>query len=111
MLASGYCMADVIDKGYKTYKNGGCVLKKEIFVNSFDAIVWQFLASVFVPGFIINRTVEFSTWSLTKMQTAGVFKSAAAVRWLPVVIGVCTIPFIVEPIDHSITKAMDKTIR
>ncbi len=40
MLASGYCMADVIDKGYKTYRNGGFVLKKEIFVNSFDAMVW-----------------------------------------------------------------------
>ena len=75
ILASGYCMCDVLDKGYKTYRDQGFVLRKNIFVNSFDAMVWQFLASVFVPGFLINRTVEFSTYTLTKMHAANLFKS------------------------------------
>ncbi len=69
------------------------------------------LASVFVPGFIINRTVEASTWSLTLLQKRGVLKSAAVIRWLPVSIGILTIPFIVEPIDHSMSWLLDKTTR
>ena len=80
-------------------------------VNAFDAMLWQLLASVFVPGFLINRTVEFSTWSLTRMQRGGVFKNATVIRWAPVLIGVLTIPFIVEPIDHSVSWLLDQTTR
>ena len=33
------------------------------------------------------------------------------VRWVPVLIGIATIPFIVEPIDHAVTVGMDYSVR
>lgn len=74
-------------------------------------MVWQLFASVMVPGFIINRTVKASTWLISKLAQNKLLHNKAVIRWAPVVIGICTIPFIVEPIDHSVTKVMDKTAR
>jgi hypothetical protein len=34
-----------------------------------------------------------------------------AVRWMPVAIGLGTIPFIVEPIDHGTNILLDYTLR
>ena len=106
ILASTYCLCDVADKAYKTHKKH--VGNSEVVKQAVDATVWQFMASVFVPGFVINRTVKAATWTLARQS---VIKSPAAVRWLPVCIGIFTIPFIVEPIDHTVGKAMDLTIR
>ncbi len=68
ILAFAYCYGDVQDKAFKTYKWSGYKFSSAICVNAFDAMLWQLLASVFVPGYIINRTVEASTWSLTRMH-------------------------------------------
>ena len=74
-------------------------------------MLWQLLASVFIPGFIINRTVEAATWTLKKLSDKGKISNANAIKWIPVVLGICTIPFIVKPIDHSVTKLLDLTTR
>lgn len=101
MLATGYCFCDVIDKAHKSYKRNDPT--KQILTNSFDAAVWQILASVTFPGFVINRTVHASTYVLTNLTKS----SPAAIKWVPVMIGICTIPFIVEPIDHGTSLLMD----
>ena len=69
-------------------------------------MLWQLLASVFVPGFIINRTVKASSFILKSMGTRKV-----VTKWLPVSIGLMTIPFIVKPVDHGVEYAMDQTVR
>lgn len=65
IVATGYCFADVVDKGIKTYRKDTNI--QGVIINSVDAMIWQLLASVFVPGFIINRTVEASTFALTRL--------------------------------------------
>ena len=51
-------------------------------------MVWQILASVAIPGFVINRTVEGSTWILERIKNPRV--TPLVVRWLPVMIGIST---------------------
>ena len=72
-------------------------------------MIWQILASVAIPGFVINRTVEGSTWILERIKNPRV--TPLVVRWLPVVIGISTIPFIVHPIDNGTTWLLNKTSR
>ena len=74
-------------------------------------MIWQLLASVFIPGFTINRTVELSNWFMMNLQKKRLISSPFMVRWIPVMIGIGTIPFIVHPIDHGTTKFLDCTLR
>jgi len=60
---------------------------------------------VLVPGFIINRIVHFS--ALVTQTRFG----AAGKMYIPVAMGLCSIPFIVKPIDHGTDLFMDVTYR
>lgn len=72
-----------------------------------DVFVWQMLASVIIPGFVINRI----TWG------AGIFAKRSknlpgiARKWLPTCIGLAAIPLIIKPIDNAVDHAMDRTYR
>ena len=63
-----------------------------------DALVWQALASVAVPGVVVNRVVAL----------AG---RATARPFVPTLCGLGCIPFIIKPIDALVDAAMDATIR
>ena len=62
-----------------------------------DTLVWQGLASVAIPGFVINRVV----WA------AGRVSPASALVWAPTAAGLVSIPFIVTPIDQGVDAFMD----
>lgn len=64
------------------------------------------LASVIVPGLVINRI----TWAAGKACQNSKFKGIAK-KWLPTCIGLAAIPFIIKPIDQSIDYVMDNTYR
>lgn len=72
-----------------------------------DVFVWQMLASVIIPGFVINRI----TWG------AGIFAKRSknlpgiARKWLPTCIDLLAIPLIIKPIDNAVDHAMDRTYR
>ena len=66
-----------------------------------DTLLWQGLASVAVPGFVINRIV----WAI------GHAGPASARTWLPTAVGLACIPLIVHPIDEGVTRIMDATVR
>mmetsp|Transcript_152030 Transcript_152030/g.264971 ORF Transcript_152030/g.264971 Transcript_152030/m.264971 type:complete len:149 (+) Transcript_152030:13-459(+) len=74
-------------------------------VDGIDALVWQGLASVAVPGFVINRIV----WGVGR--AVATTSSVPLKTWLPTVCGLSSIPFIVHPIDTGVHKAMDLTVR
>lgn len=74
---------------------------------AFDTLGWQLLASVIIPGYIINRVCYF-TKKLLKKTTKMPSKSRSVVV---AATGVCLIPFIIHPIDHFVDKAFDMTIR
>lgn len=85
--------------------DSNCIKKTAITAS--DAFIWQMLASVLVPGFTINRVCAFSNYLLIKNKKIKINRREWIVTW----IGLCIIPFIIKPIDHSIDKLMDNTFR
>lgn len=71
-----------------------------------DVFVWQMLASVVIPGFVINRITWGSGILAKRSNLPGI-----ASKWLPTCIGLAAIPFIIRPIDTAVDHAMDRTYR
>jgi mitochondrial fission process protein 1 len=109
-VSYAYTFADCIDKGYKTYKKDGRV-SNQCAINTFDALTWQILASVAIPGYLINKTVAFATFVLGKRFPSHTHFGPVPVRFVPVIVGLSTIPFIVSPIDNFTTYLMNMTMR
>lgn len=64
------------------------------------------LASVAIPGIIINRI----TWGSGKLLKLAKVRGLPR-KWSPTLIGLASIPLIIKPIDHGVDVAMDKTYR
>ena len=111
MVAIGYTFCDCFDKGHKAYKLEGKKVTKNVAITSFDALLWQLLASVAIPGFIINRLVHSTEYFVKVKFPAGGKIGPVPIRFIPTIIGLGCIPFIVEPIDHFVDLSMDKTVR
>ena len=63
-----------------------------------DGLIWQALASVVVPGFVVNRVV----WGVGR---------AGGTKQVQTMAGLASIPFIIKPIDAGVEFMMDKTVR
>ncbi|GMH58710.1 hypothetical protein TrRE_jg6592 [Triparma retinervis] len=63
-----------------------------------DGLIWQMLASVVVPGFVVNRVV----WGVGR---------AGGTKQVQTLAGLASIPFIIKPIDAGVEFMMDKTVR
>ena len=103
-VAIAYVFADTYDKSMKTYKTTGDVTKAAIQAG--DVVTWQMLASVGIPGFTINRIC----WAVGKGLKAAKFKHKMG-KWIPTIVGLCSIPFIIHPIDRGVDVLMDNTYR
>ncbi|XP_017790536.1 PREDICTED: mitochondrial fission process protein 1 [Habropoda laboriosa] len=107
VVASGYVLADTINSGLKSYKSNDTPNAiKCTLLSMTDTLLWQSFASVLIPGFTINRictAVQF----VQRRSNILAIKS----RWIPTVIGLATIPFIIHPIDHIVEEAMNVTYR
>lgn len=66
-------------------------------VEAADTFIWQALASVAIPGAVINRIV----WAV------GHISPPQLKWWAPTVVGLSSIPFIISPIDHGVDIFMD----
>ncbi|CAH0713453.1 unnamed protein product, partial [Brenthis ino] len=105
-LAFAYVLADTGDKSWKMIRKDGT--PKKVLLETGDALLWQTLASVAIPGFVINRICVYSQNYLQK----NVPKLPPTPRKLLTVgIGLVSIPFIVHPIDDSVTCLMNYTYR
>ncbi|XP_008467745.1 mitochondrial fission process protein 1 [Diaphorina citri] len=100
-IASLYVLADVtaktIQAWHSTEHNAGRVAKIGI-----DALLWQSLASVAVPGLAINRICYLSRALFARWRQGQV---------ATVVTGLVSIPCVIHPIDWAVTEAMDLTVR
>jgi fission process protein 1 len=72
-------------------------------VEALDTLLWQGLASVAIPGAVINRIV----WAAGKLPTP----VGASRAVLPTAVGLACIPFIVSPIDRGVDWFMDRCVR
>lgn len=71
----------------------------------FDALLWQTLASVLIPGQVIHGIVAF-VGTAAKMSA-----NPRIPKWTPTGAGLVAIPFIIHPIDHLVTVLLDHTTR
>ncbi|XP_050353787.1 mitochondrial fission process protein 1 isoform X2 [Nymphalis io] len=105
-VAFAYVLADTGDKSWKMFRKDGRV--KNVLVETGDALLWQTLASVAIPGIVINRICAYTHKYLQK----NVSKIPAKPRSLiTVAVGLASIPIIVKPIDISVTMFMNLTYR
>ncbi|KAJ8711245.1 hypothetical protein PYW07_008487 [Mythimna separata] len=104
-VAFGYTVADTVDKSYKAHKRGDG--PHAVVIEAGDALIWQTLASVAIPGYVINRLCYFSTEILRKYSKV----PRKTRNWVAVGVGLASIPFIVRPIDNTTTWFMDNTYR
>lgn len=77
--------------------------KKTAFV-AVDTLTWQMLASVFIPGFTINRVCAGAGFLLKQLPKV-------TRKWSVTAIGLTAIPFIIKPIDDFVDKILDETLR
>ncbi|XP_028162903.1 mitochondrial fission process protein 1 isoform X2 [Ostrinia nubilalis] len=104
-LAFAYVLADTADKGVRMLMKDG--RPRNVMIATGDALIWQTLASIVIPGITINRICAYSGRALSKYP-----KIPGAVRtWMTVGIGLASIPFIVVPIDIGVTFLMNLTYR
>ncbi|XP_049879608.1 mitochondrial fission process protein 1 [Pectinophora gossypiella] len=105
-LAFGYVLADTTDKALQKFWHDGRLTK--VLWATGDALIWQSLASIIIPGIVINRIVAYSNVGLKKYAP----KIPRRQRlWMTVGIGIMSIPIIVSPIDHSVHFLMNITYR
>lgn len=102
-----YVGCDTGDKFIKSLRSGESA--KETFQKTSDALIWQTLASVLIPGKIIHLVANGSTIACNTSYAQSLPKTFRL--YAPTVIGLATIPFIIHPIDHAVDYFMDSTYR
>ncbi|XP_032670125.1 mitochondrial fission process protein 1 [Odontomachus brunneus] len=107
VVSSGYVLADTIHKGTNVYKVDTSPQKiKNVLLSTSDTLIWQAFASVIVPGFTINRICAAVQFAQRRSTTMVLRKP-----WIPTIVGLVSIPFIIHPIDHAVERTMDVTYR
>ena len=77
-----------------------------------DALLWQTLASVLIPGKFINIVTAGCVKVFRSESNSFINSLPKAVRtWSPTMIGLATIPFIIHPIDTAVDALFDNTLR
>jgi mitochondrial fission process protein 1 len=102
-VAFGYCIAD---KNHDTEKTPFAV--HDTLRATVDTLLWQSLASVMIPGAIINLIVKAGRFAVLRSPLV---LPVLLSEWLPTATGLCSIPLIVGPIDSSVDKLLDNTVR
>lgn len=108
MVAFGYCLADAGSTGYTVSQN---LVNHKHQVHdtvhaTVDTLAWQLFASVALPGVTINMIVKLSRAAVRQVALP-----ILVATWLPTVVGLGSIPFIVHPIDAGVDYALDSTLR
>jgi len=131
VVAFGYCLSDATATGYHCYhrdrihdgdNSASATAKvwKETFQVTADAMVWQTLASVLIPGATINAIVRCSRSAIQLASQNGmaqrfvpavIVTNATLKNWFPTVVGLSSIPFIVKPIDSLVDEILDHSLR
>ncbi|XP_017148418.2 mitochondrial fission process protein 1 [Drosophila miranda] len=101
-LAIGYVCTDTFDKSLRLQRTGAS--NRDLAILAGDVFSWQMMASVIIPGLVINRITWASRMMLRKAPV-GILKT------VPTLIGLASIPLIIHPIDSLVDRIMDETYR
>jgi fission process protein 1 len=129
VIAFTYVCADAVSTGHETWQkartsnkqgtkndtnsnsdsnsNSNTVWQDTIYATG-DTLLWQTLASVVVPGAAINLVVKATRYAVHRSP---LLLPVIMAKWLPTVIGIGSIPLIVQPIDHTIDYMLDNSTR
>ena len=116
VVAFGYCIADSFMTGWTTWNHRPKGIIKEEDSSAWsdtvrataDTMLWQTLASVMIPGAMINLIVKASRVAVLKSPLA---LPHVLSQWLPTVAGLGSVPLIVRPIDDAVDVLLDHTAR
>ncbi|XP_002022982.2 mitochondrial fission process protein 1 [Drosophila persimilis] len=101
-MAIGYVCTDTFDKSLRLQRTGAS--NRDLAILAGDVFSWQMMASVIIPGLVINRITWASRMMLSKAPV-GILKT------VPTLIGLASIPLIIHPIDSLVDRIMDETYR
>jgi fission process protein 1 len=106
-IAFGYVICDAGSSGWSTYQRTDDVHRAHDTLRAtVDTLLWQSLASVMIPGATINLIVRASRLAVQRAALP-----VLAAQWTPTVVGLSSIPFIVQPIDLSVDYMLDNSTR
>ena len=74
-----------------------------------DTIIWQSLATIIIPSYVIHKIVYFTKDLIKDVEIINKYKILK--DYLPSVVGILSIFFIMQPIDDLVDYIMDNTIR
>eukprot|EP00035_Acanthoeca_spectabilis_P031755 m.15665 g.15665 ORF g.15665 m.15665 type:complete len:198 (-) comp4943_c1_seq1:410-1003(-) len=111
LVAGCYCVGDATSRAHRAYTD----LKLPLFEvanTTAEALIWQGLASVAIPGFVINRTVA----GYTRLANRLAPRFPTLMARLPphlqaTAVGLACIPLIISPIDHAVDSAIAAVYR
>ncbi|KAL1116895.1 hypothetical protein AAG570_005364 [Ranatra chinensis] len=113
-VASGYVLCDAGSKAWNSWsKSDPCDSGRwrGAAVAGTDALIWQAFASVIIPGFTINRICAGTRWTIRRAYPYLPCRVTRNAKWITVLVGLASIPYIIHPIDELVTAAMDASIR
>ena len=105
---------------------------KEIAIKVTDLLIWHSFASMILPAFTVHSIVKYSNKGVSMFNmirdkdknliqhkcgnsfkpTLEMFSYRSRIQaWLPTMIALACIPFIIHPIDHATDFVMDNSIR
>ena len=93
--AVAYILADTLDKGKKGAAAPGANPGLRAGFGAADTFLWQMLASVLFPSFVINRLVTLAI----SLQAGGTLPEPLNAEFLPTALGLAVIPLVIVPLD------------
>ena len=102
-----YVGADTMIYRYEMIENKKT--KKEINIATIDRLIWHSLASMILPALAIHSIVKYSSKGIDKFNMFGTMPKTRI--WIPTLLALGCIPFIIHPIDHFADYAMNNSIR
>jgi len=113
---------DTVDKSWRAHQAPGSSGAAVAFTCA-DVFAWQLLASVAIPGLVINQVVKWTGVGIHRVlgrlkapnplfvKGMGGSSVAKVVMWGPTAAGLFAVPFIVQPIDHFVDSLFEATVR
>jgi hypothetical protein len=95
----------MVDALEKPSEDGGILANPSLIAGA-DALIWQVIASVALPGFTINRFV-----TLTEIGCEAQAQTNIVAEYFPTVLGLSMIPLICKPLDELADIGLDNTLR